>query len=309
MRMRNLAIKTALRFARHPGSLVAAKINRLKSKKFLEVIRILDVGSGEGRPWAVANLLLLPDLMIEVTGLDAISTNVNKAEGRKNTSFLAKTGDLLSTLREIPDNSYDLVFMLDVIEHLSKENGYLALYELNRVSTYGIGITTPNGFVWQTPDDNNPFQAHISGWAVGDLRRAGFDKILGLHGLRILTQPYGKKRYPLRLASYPLYALELLAGVLFKKNSAHLWAENSGNVFQKISQEDTVTEKLLDNLYDAKQCPSKRGFYFFTFRLCKCSTCARQKHRLSNDDQRCESRGKCSQRKQFRWDKNDTQSG
>lgn len=246
--MKSLAIKMALRIARHPGYLMAAKINRVYRKQGLDVIKILDVGSGEGRPWAVSNLFILPNLKLEVTGLDAVNPVESRAQVRENTTFRFKTGDILSVLRDTPENSYDLVFMLDVIEHLTKESGYLALYEINRISKSGIGITTPNGFFWQPPEINNPFQAHVSGWTSGDLAKAGFSRVKGLHVLRLLTKPFGKKKYTLNAFTYSLYALEIILGALFKKNSAHLWAENTRSPIGNFSPEDTITDRFLENL-------------------------------------------------------------
>jgi hypothetical protein len=231
---------------------MAAKINRVYRKQGLKSIKILDVGSGEGRPWAVSNLFILPSLKLEVTGLDAVNPSKSRAQVRENTTFRFKTGDILSVLQDIPEDSYDLVFMLDVIEHLPKESGYLALYEINRISESGIGITTPNGFFWQPPEINNPFQAHVSGWTPGDLGKAGFSRVKGLHGLRLLTKPYGKKIYTLNTFTLPLYALEIMLGALFKKNSAHLWAENTGNPIRKISPEDTFTDSFIENLRPRK---------------------------------------------------------
>jgi hypothetical protein len=69
----------------------------------------------------------------------------------------------------------------DLIEHLSREDGYKLLYEVDRISAFASLIFTPNGFVWQPPTEKNSFDAHLSGWTPSEFRRMGWSKLKG-HG-------------------------------------------------------------------------------------------------------------------------------
>lgn len=244
METKSKFLDIAFAFARHPGFLVAKKIKRVADTAGIDTVEILDVGSGEGRPWGIANKYIDPNLKIKLTVIDAFKSKDHAAEQRPATLVTRKEGQIIEFLKSEPSDSKDVVFMLDVIEHLSKENGYLALYEMNRISRFGTAITTPNGFVWQPPTEENPFQAHVSGWTAGELRKAGMKKVLGLHGLSWLTGSYGAKKYPLIPIFYPLYGLETLLGRFLKRCAAHLWAENNSGPQAKSAKFDSITDKL-----------------------------------------------------------------
>ena len=106
-----------------------------------------------------------------------------------------KLGILPEDLKLIPDNEFDFVIALDLIEHLTKSQGYLLLYEIDRVSTGFSALLTPNGFAWQPPSANNPFNAHISGWNSKDFRNLGWKKTRGQIGIRYFYGPYAIQKY------------------------------------------------------------------------------------------------------------------
>jgi hypothetical protein len=61
-------------------------------------------------------------------------------------------------------NNYDLYLMIDVIEHMSKEDGHALLNRLNRP----VLISTPWHYI-QGPDEN-PLQEHVSQWSLEDFK-------------------------------------------------------------------------------------------------------------------------------------------
>lgn len=96
---------------------------------------------------------------------------------------------LLVALPTFKDRSFDLVFALDVIEHLEKPDGGRMLSEMERVARRRVLIFTPNGFYPQESDD--PWQVHRSGWTHADFRPRGYtvglvDFDYGKHGLEPL---------------------------------------------------------------------------------------------------------------------------
>jgi len=80
-------------------------------------------------------------------------------------------------LRQLPDNSVDSIFLLDVIEHLQKEDGRRLIGEMERVARRQIVVFTPLGFMPQHVEDGRPdawglsgakMQEHKSGWTPDD---------------------------------------------------------------------------------------------------------------------------------------------
>jgi len=83
------------------------------------------------------------------------------------------------------ENSFDAVILMEVIEHLSKEDGLKVLELANNWARKKVVVSTPNDYIEQNPVDGNKFQKHLSGWSVEELEKLGF-RCRGLAGLKIL---------------------------------------------------------------------------------------------------------------------------
>ena len=102
------------------------------------------------------------------------------------TNFIFFKGDALDAIRSLDDSSVDTVFMMDLIEHLEKNDGLALLKEADRVAKKQIIIFTPLGFypmhykeegekdAWGL--GGTSFQEHKSGWLPED-----FDKTWDFH--------------------------------------------------------------------------------------------------------------------------------
>jgi len=86
-----------------------------------------------------------------------------------------------------PDNSFDAVVLLEVLEHVTEEKGFEILSKAERWARKKIIISTPNGFLPQHEVDENPHQKHLSGWTPSKLKASGF-KSHGLAGIKFLRQ-------------------------------------------------------------------------------------------------------------------------
>jgi SAM-dependent methyltransferase len=95
---------------------------------------------------------------------------------------------------DFPPKSFDCVMCLEVLEHLTKEEGLALLARMEKWARKKIVLTTPNTFVWQDEVDDNPLQAHQSGWTAGELQGLGF-KVRGLKGWRTLRGYRGSCKY------------------------------------------------------------------------------------------------------------------
>jgi ubiquinone/menaquinone biosynthesis C-methylase UbiE len=168
------------------------ELNKIAQISKGETIKVLDIGAGSAWYWEeIANEIT--NFSLEVTLLDAVQLD-SKLSRHQQLEFRRLVGTAPESLTEITANEFDLVVAFDLIEHLSKENGYKLLYEIDRISENSSMLFTPNGYVWQPPSMNNPFNAHISGWTPSELRKLGWDQLRGHTGLRVLREPYGLEK-------------------------------------------------------------------------------------------------------------------
>lgn len=79
------------------------------------------------------------------------------------------------------DKEFDAVIMIDVLEHLEKNDGKILLQKAEKWSKKKVIITTPNDYLPQKIVDNNIYQAHLSGWSVAEMKTMGYE-IKGLAG-------------------------------------------------------------------------------------------------------------------------------
>ena len=99
---------------------------------------------------------------------------------------------------EFKPKSFDAVMAIEVLEHLTKEEGVELLNKMSEWARKKVIITTPNGYLWQDDYDDNPLQEHKSGWDTDDLRKFGF-KVYGLNGWRSL------RGYKASVKYHPVY--------------------------------------------------------------------------------------------------------
>lgn len=88
---------------------------------------------------------------------------------------------------DFPENSFDAVIMIEVLEHLREDVGLEILKKIEKWAKKKIIISSPNGFIPQKEVDNNFLQKHLSGWDYKKMKNLGF-KIKGLAGLKYLRR-------------------------------------------------------------------------------------------------------------------------
>jgi hypothetical protein len=86
---------------------------------------------------------------------------------------------------EFSSRSFDGIILIDVLEHLKKEEGLELIEKMNKWARKKIVILTPNGFIEQEAVDNNSLQEHRSGWRIEEFEKLGF-KVHGINGLKHL---------------------------------------------------------------------------------------------------------------------------
>ncbi len=72
-------------------------------------------------------------------------------------------GDALKILKKMPDDSYDLLLLVDIIEHFSYRDGRRLLSEARRVGR-NVVVSTPKEFIPQGDAHGNPLETHRFLW-------------------------------------------------------------------------------------------------------------------------------------------------
>lgn len=168
-----------------PQKMLSASLAKIEAAE--TPVSVLDIGSSTGRMWTEDPLA---GFDLRVTLMDPAVSKDDVVEDFQIIRTTAPNG-----LAKIESDSFDAVVAFDLIEHLNKEDGYLLLYEMERIARKLVVVYTPTGFLWQPPSPNNPFNAHVSGWKPRELKQFGFKAITGLMGFGILLGPYAKPRY------------------------------------------------------------------------------------------------------------------
>jgi hypothetical protein len=78
---------------------------------------------------------------------------------------------------------------LDVIEHLSKEDGLKLAAAMERVARKSVVLLTPKGFLPQRHTEQADLQVHLSGWEPAEMRALGY-RVLGMLGPQALRGEY-----------------------------------------------------------------------------------------------------------------------
>ncbi len=188
--MRELIKKCVGKFGpTHIDVMIKVIDNLLEVKEHLV---ILDIGGGSGEYWTENTYLnkLIRENRLQVRILDAQIPSENR-----NSILIFQKGYVPDDLASIESKTFDIVLAFDLIEHLTRDRGYLMLYQMERISRYFCMIFTPNGFVYQSPDALNVFNAHISGWTPKDLRQFGYTIFRGHSGFKFLFGVYGLPKW------------------------------------------------------------------------------------------------------------------
>ncbi len=133
--------------------------------------RVLDIGCGI-RPQSYFKPYLHVCLEPYQEYIDILNTCYARDPG-----FLILTGKAQEVLESLPDESFDSVFLIDVIEHLKKDDGFRLLKQMERLARNQVLIFTPLGFMPQHYElgekdawglGGTEYQEHKSGWQPED---------------------------------------------------------------------------------------------------------------------------------------------
>ncbi len=153
-------------------------LNYCLQRELADCESVLDIGCGPSSP-----LQYCRNIKYSV-GVEPFKPYLEESKKKKiHTKYINKRIEDL----DFPEGSFDAVIMVDILEHLSKEEGKKLLAKAEKWANKKIIINTPNGFIGQLGIDNNPYQKHQSGWTYEEMKTNDF-KCWGLAGLKILRK-------------------------------------------------------------------------------------------------------------------------
>lgn len=116
--------------------------------------RVVDVGPGWGKYG-----LMCREYLPGLKWLDAVEVKEGRCLTQESIYDHIFVSDARCFRGWLP---YDLVLLIDVIEHMSKEDGHALLRAMLRAGA-SVLVSTPKLFVEQH-DDGNPYEEHICLW-------------------------------------------------------------------------------------------------------------------------------------------------
>ena len=132
---------------------------------------------------------------------------------------------------ELKEKSFDAVVAFELIEHLTKEEGYELIQNMERWARKKVIISTPKGYVHQDAYHNNPFQQHKSGWDIGELEKLGF-KVYGACGWQALKGREGNKaRFKPELFWQTISSFTSVILACSRRGSLTFFSNISDNIF------------------------------------------------------------------------------
>lgn len=147
-----------------PSSLLVGIMPIMMAIMEMKPKSILDIGVGTGK-WGLLCREYLDDINIPIKRLDGIE--IFKPYINKTVNSIYDNVYNVDVREFNPPITYDLYLIIDVIEHMTKQQGHILLGKLggNKI------VATPNGFVKQPAIGGNEHEKHICGWTLEDFRR------------------------------------------------------------------------------------------------------------------------------------------
>ena len=148
--------------AEEGGKLVENFLGKILNKMLEGYKSVLDIGCGDGR-----NFNPVSGIYVGIDYNDRIFSYKPRT-----TNFLMKY-DFSDGNIPFIDKTFDVVLLIDVIEHLEKDKAVLLLKEAERIAREKIIIYTPDGFLEQNEEEGKKRDPTFNRL---DIHRCGFDK-------------------------------------------------------------------------------------------------------------------------------------
>jgi predicted TPR repeat methyltransferase len=168
---------------------------------------LLDLGCGTNSP--IKYFSKKPTFCV---GVDIFQSSIEESK-KENIHNEYHCMNVLDIANKFKTNSFDCVLASDLIEHLTKKEGFNLLDLMEKTARKKVIIFTPNGFFLKHEFHGNPWQIHKSAWTANELKKEGF-KVVGINGWKPL------RRLLAYTNSWPKYLLRIISDMtqIFVKN-------------------------------------------------------------------------------------------
>jgi len=112
---------------------------------------------------------------VDITCVDIFKNSLKRC---KKLGYKIIHADIRKTVEESPDNSYDIIWAFDILEHLTKRDAIKVLGHMERIAKRQIVISIPEGDYPQDAnilEDGNIYQEHKSTWKAADFKKRGYE--------------------------------------------------------------------------------------------------------------------------------------
>lgn len=168
------------------------KLDYCLQKELKDCTSVLDLGCGPSSP-----LKNIKNIKYSV-GVELFKPYLDLSKSQKiHTKYLQK--NILDL--DFPKNSFDAVILIEVLEHLSKKDGQKILKLADKWSKNKIILSTPNNYFPMGQLDQNPYQKHLSGWSIPELKKNGF-KVYGVSGLKCFYKSENSDNHMINAKNY-----------------------------------------------------------------------------------------------------------
>jgi len=161
---------------------------------------ILDLGCGRHSVLAYSNVLSSVKCSIGVELFDPylLESRRNRIHSQYIKADVRKI--------EFKPKTLDAAVALDLLEHLTKEEGVDLINRMGKWARKKVIVFTPNGYLQQDAYDENPLQEHRSGWSIKELQGLGFE-VFGMNGWKNL------RGYKASLKYKPSFLWEMVSSI------------------------------------------------------------------------------------------------
>ena len=140
------------------------------------IVSVLDVGCG----LSLKSQYIEADIRV---GLDAHRPYLEKIDAK--VPYVCLQGDATKLRELFLPKSFDMVLLLDIVEHLEKPAAIDLIEQAEAIARRAVVIETPEGFLPQNIDilglGGSHFQTHRCGFEVAEFKARGYD---------VVTRPY-----------------------------------------------------------------------------------------------------------------------
>jgi len=170
-----LRLRELLQFLAPVSSRLFSDSNTILKRELSGCDTLLDLGCGHHSPIQRFNIPF-------TVGIELFDRSLQESK-RKGIHSQYVKADIRRL--EFKPRSFDAVIAIEILKHLTKQEGYELIDRMEKWARKKVVLTTPNDYFLQNDYYDNPLQEYRSVWSVKEIRKLEF-KVFGLNGWKRL---------------------------------------------------------------------------------------------------------------------------